>query len=61
MNFRRGALLSVVARWPVFEMPLLGYTGYLPFGLECALAVAWLEKAAGPPALSASFKSRKMP
>jgi hypothetical protein len=26
--------------WPVFEMPLLGYTGYLPFGLECAQAVA---------------------
>ncbi len=22
-------------RWRVFEMPLLGYAGYLPFGLEC--------------------------
>lgn len=24
-----------VERWYVFEMPLLGYAGYLPFGLEC--------------------------
>lgn len=24
-----------VDRWHVFEMPLLGYAGYLPFGLEC--------------------------
>ena len=29
-------------RWPVFEMPALGYAGYLPFGLECAVAIAWL-------------------
>lgn len=27
-----------VHRWQVFEMPLLGYAGYLPFGLECAAA-----------------------
>ena len=33
-----------VQRWPVFEMPLLGYTGYLAFGLECALAAGWLLK-----------------
>lgn len=26
-----------VDRWRVFEMPLLGYSGYLPFGWECAL------------------------
>lgn len=26
-------------RWHVFEMPLLGYAGYLPFGLECGLVV----------------------
>ncbi|MDE3083652.1 MAG: hypothetical protein KGJ37_00340 [Verrucomicrobiota bacterium] len=24
-----------VDRWHVFEMPLLGYAGYIPFGLEC--------------------------
>jgi hypothetical protein len=31
-----------VQRWRVFEMPLLGYSGYLTFGLECALATAWV-------------------
>lgn len=31
-----------VQRWKVFEMPLLGYSGYLTFGLECALATAWV-------------------
>jgi hypothetical protein len=27
----------VVHRYQIFEMPLLGYAGYLPFGLECAV------------------------
>ena len=27
-----------VHRWELFEMPILGYAGYLPFGLECAVA-----------------------
>lgn len=31
-----------VDRWRVFEMPLLGYSGYLPFGLECLLVVEML-------------------
>ncbi len=26
-----------VQRFHLFEMPLLGYTGYLPFGIECAV------------------------
>ena len=26
-----------VTRFKIFEMPLLGYSGYLPFGLECAV------------------------
>jgi hypothetical protein len=26
-----------VDRFPLFEMPALGYAGYLPFGLECAV------------------------
>ena len=26
-----------VQRFRIFEMPLLGYAGYLPFGLECAV------------------------
>ena len=28
-----------VDRFHVFEMPLLGYAGYLPFGVECALVL----------------------
>ena len=28
-----------VDRFRLFEMPLLGYAGYLPFGLECALVI----------------------
>ncbi|ACB73489.1 hypothetical protein [Opitutus terrae] len=31
-----------VDRWHVFEMPLLGYAGYLGFGLECALVTEWV-------------------
>ena len=30
--------VPLVQRFPVFEMPLLGYAGYLPFGLECVVA-----------------------
>ena len=33
-------------RWHIFEMPALGYLGYLPFGLECLLVIEWLR--AGP-------------
>ncbi len=33
--------IPYVHRFEVFHMPLLGYAGYLPFGLEC-LAVASL-------------------
>ena len=28
-----------VDRFLLFEMPLLGFAGYLPFGLECAVIV----------------------
>jgi hypothetical protein len=28
-----------VQRFPLFEMPILGYAGYLPFGIECALVI----------------------
>jgi hypothetical protein len=33
-----------VHRFQIFEMPLLGYAGYLPFGLECAVIGGMLEK-----------------
>jgi hypothetical protein len=29
--------IPLVHRFEIFEMPLLGYAGYLPFGLECAV------------------------
>ncbi len=29
--------IAYVHRFQVFEMPVLGYTGYLPFGVECAV------------------------
>ncbi len=39
-----------VDRFHLFEMPLLGYAGYLPFGLECALVGdALLNSASGLP------------
>ena len=28
-----------VDRFHIFEMPVLGYAGYLPFGLECAIVI----------------------
>ena len=31
-----------VDRFRVFEMPLLGYVGYLPFGIECVAIAALL-------------------
>lgn len=30
-------LIPFVNRFKIFEMPILGYAGYLPFGLECAV------------------------
>jgi len=35
-----------VHRFLLFEMPLLGYAGYLPFGLECAAAAEWAQPSA---------------
>jgi hypothetical protein len=35
--------IPYVQRFLIFEMPLLGYAGYLPFGLECAAVVALVE------------------
>jgi hypothetical protein len=31
--------IPYVERFHLFEMPLLGYAGYLPFGLECAVVM----------------------
>jgi hypothetical protein len=39
-----------VSRFKLFEMPILGYAGYLPFGLECALVVDFWSKSISHPA-----------
>lgn len=38
--------VPLVQRFHVFEMPLLGYAGYLPFGIECALVMDLMARAA---------------
>ena len=45
-----------VGRFKVFEMPALGYAGYLPFGLECAVIVDMILSAP----VSAAPLSRKI-
>ena len=35
--------IPLVDRFQIFEMPLLGYAGYLPFGLECLVIGNMLE------------------
>jgi len=37
--------IPFVHRFLIFEMPLLGYAGYLPFGLECAVVGDALDQA----------------
>jgi hypothetical protein len=36
--------IPYVDRFKLFHMPLLGYAGYLPFGLECLAAASLLER-----------------
>ena len=38
-----------VNRFRFFEMPVLGFAGYLPFGLECAIIGKLLEQGHSPP------------
>lgn len=39
--------IPYVQRFNVFEMPLLGYAGYLPFGLECSVVAEMVLKEKG--------------
>jgi hypothetical protein len=39
-----------VGRFHVFEMPVLGFAGYLPFGLECAIIADFILKPKEQPA-----------
>ena len=34
--------IPYVQRFQIFEMPILGYAGYLPFGLQCAAVETWI-------------------
>jgi len=43
--------IPLVEKFHVFEMPLPGYAGYLPFGLECAAVVMLLEALTSRPKL----------
>ena len=36
--------IPFVDRFPLFEMPILGYAGYVPFGLECVVAVDFFSR-----------------
>lgn len=36
--------IPFVDRFHIFEMPILGYAGYLPFGLECVVVVDFLTR-----------------
>ncbi|MBI1943151.1 MAG: hypothetical protein HYS35_05735 [Betaproteobacteria bacterium] len=40
--------IPYVDRFRLFEMPLLGYAGYLPFGLECAFVMDLVARARSP-------------
>ena len=33
--------------WQIWEMPLIGFAGYLPFGVECAAVTFWLYETVG--------------
>ena len=45
-----------VHRFQVFEMPILGFAGYLPFGIECAVIA---DLCAAPRRLTRSHASRE--
>ncbi|MGD9228413.1 MAG: hypothetical protein PVF26_18030 [Desulfobacterales bacterium] len=49
--------IPFVHRLQVFEMPILGYAGYLPFGLECAVIGSMLEKVLSPGSFANSIKT----
>jgi len=34
--------VPLVHRFQIWEMPLIGFAGYLPFGVECAAVTAWI-------------------
>jgi hypothetical protein len=47
--------IPYVGRFHLFEMPLLGYAGYLPFGLMCATVTDAIMPSPSTPAASGAF------
>lgn len=48
--------IPYVQRFHVFEMPLLGYAGYLPFGIECAFVTDLVARLVAGRAETAAFQ-----
>jgi hypothetical protein len=53
--------IPFVQRFHLFEMPLLGYAGYLPFGLACLAAADILYRLANGQEGQGSDKSLQLP
>jgi hypothetical protein len=51
--------LPYVQRFHIFEMPILGYAGYLPFGLECAVISNFVLKPLESKAVTSSRLAEK--
>ncbi|MCX5879514.1 MAG: hypothetical protein NTY44_10440 [Deltaproteobacteria bacterium] len=47
-----------VQRFHLFEMPLLGYAGYLPFGMECLVVAEMVLKGKGNSAGTNDWRPR---
>ena len=47
--------IPYVQRFEIFEMPLLGYLGYLPFGLQCRAVADLVARLVGSPEQSTGF------
>ena len=53
--------IPYVDRFHLFEMPLLGYAGYLPFGIECALVLQLSQRLLrGAPPSDAEMRQRRL-
>jgi hypothetical protein len=54
--------IPLVHRFQIFEMPLLGYAGYLPFGLECLVIGSMLDRLmSNPKSAPAKRPMRRIP
>ncbi|HYY30430.1 MAG TPA: hypothetical protein VE860_21005 [Chthoniobacterales bacterium] len=49
--------IPYIQRFEIFEMPLLGYLGYLPFGLQCRVVADLVARLASPQKSREKFKN----